>query len=157
MLNQAVPSNHVTRPRKTRETYFAYGSNLQASVMRNRCPSASAVCSARLTGYEFVIAGFGAATIRRRAGSTVYGRLWTINHNDIHGLDQFEGVGLGVYSRRLVRVVAEDGQTIHAHVYIACPTETGFAHTEYLGGVIAAGADCGFPTSYLIELGRWAA
>lgn len=157
MLNPAVLLNNIAHPRKAREAYFAYGSNLQATVMRNRCPSASAVCSARLVGYEFVIAGFGAATIRRRAGSTVYGRLWSISVNDLDALDQFEGVDLGVYGRRQVGVVAEDHQAIRAHVYVARPTEIGFAHTEYLGGVIAAGADCGFPASYLVELGRWAA
>ena len=58
--------------------YFAYGSNLSRSGMRQRAPGARAIGVAVLEGHRFVIGRDGWASVEPARGQCVYGVLWKI-------------------------------------------------------------------------------
>jgi hypothetical protein len=77
--------------------YWAYGSNLDPSRMRQRCPSARKV--GPLTFNNAALVFRAVADVEMRKGSTVQGGLWEISAADERTLDRFEGVAQGLYSR----------------------------------------------------------
>lgn len=95
--------------------YFAYGSNMSASQMRDRCPGAVPAGIASLPGYRLAFTRYsvaragGVADIRPRDGAVTYGVLWHVTDEHLASLDQFEGVARGAYHRLEVRVESPAG------------------------------------------------
>jgi gamma-glutamylcyclotransferase (GGCT)/AIG2-like uncharacterized protein YtfP len=73
----------------TPHTYFAYGSNLNRSEMRRRCPDARGEGSALLAGWRLTFRGV--ADIEPAEGRAVHGGLWTLSDRDLEALDLYEG------------------------------------------------------------------
>ena len=48
--------------------HFAYGSNMSRALMQRRCPQATALGTARISGWRFVITPDGFGSIVPRAG-----------------------------------------------------------------------------------------
>ena len=77
--------------------YFAYGSNMQFDQMRERCPSARFVCSARLRDHRLAFTRLsknrqcGVADVLQSAGSEVWGAVFQIDETEIGALDKSEG------------------------------------------------------------------
>lgn len=77
--------------------YFAYGSNLDADQMRERCPSAQPGERARLDGHRLGFTHFskrwdgGAADLLPASDSSVWGVLYRLHVDDLEHLDRFEG------------------------------------------------------------------
>jgi hypothetical protein len=95
--------------------YFAYGSNLCASRLRGRVPSAVAVGRARLPGRRLVTDklgrdGSGKANLREDAAATVWGVIYEIHSAHWAELDACERG----YSRVSLGVVAEAGACLLA-------------------------------------------
>ncbi|KAI6081264.1 hypothetical protein F4821DRAFT_32588 [Hypoxylon rubiginosum] len=114
--------------------YFAYGSNLSTTQMRDRCPKSTPVALARLKGWKWIINQRGVANIvpdpprspskwptlpfdplpllelcgntRRRDedDNVVYGLLYRLHPHDEEALDACEGVPW-VYERQFLDVV----------------------------------------------------
>jgi len=87
--------------------YFAYGSNLNLSRMRERVASAEPVGSGRVIGWHLSLDkrgrdGSGKANITRADGGEVWGALYRLDPAHWKILDRFEGgyerVGLEVAS-----------------------------------------------------------
>ena len=78
--------------------YFAYGSNLSESQMKERCPNYKTVCKARLDNYELCFPkvaktweNMGVASIIEKAGSYVEGFVYELTNEDFKRMDEKEG------------------------------------------------------------------
>lgn len=77
--------------------YFAYGSNLDFTQMRSRCPSAQFVATALLPGHRLAFTRFsqkrgcGVADVVADAGQCVWGVVYSVAELDLGKLDQHEG------------------------------------------------------------------
>jgi len=103
--------------------YFAFGSNLSVSQMRERCPGCEPVGPALLRGRELGFAyrsqNFppgGAADVPESEGAEVWGALYRLTPADLESLDRFEHVGNGGY-RRIELEVETAGDTATALAY----------------------------------------
>lgn len=87
---------------------FVYGSNLDFSQMKERCPSVQFISVHTLKGYQICfphiakLRGCGVASIKNNINSFVEGVLYLINSDDLINLDIREGLGNG-YSRKLYK------------------------------------------------------
>ena len=94
--------------------YFAYGANMERAAMRRRCPGATALGPARLSGWRYAIAeGYG--SVARAPGRRVFGVLWRLTPRDLAALNIFESLDSGLY-RRAMLTVELDGQRARASV-----------------------------------------
>ena len=69
--------------------YFAYGSNMNASHMKERCPGIKRIGKSRLEGFRLVFNYH--ADIIPAAGCSVHGGLWHITESHEKALDRYEG------------------------------------------------------------------
>lgn len=69
--------------------YFAYGSNMNASHMRERCPGIKRIGKSRLDGFRLVFNYH--ADIIPEVGCSVHGGLWQITEDHEVALDSYEG------------------------------------------------------------------
>lgn len=104
-------------------TYFAYGSNLHAPQMRERCPNAVAIGRATLHQHRLAFVGHssgwggGVATVQPGRGS-VQGVLWELSAMDLEALDLYEGAPTH-YIRRQMEVLDYLRRPVQAFVYEA--------------------------------------
>jgi gamma-glutamylcyclotransferase len=102
--------------------YFAYGSNLDETQMRARCPGARLGLRAVLKNHTLVFGGHSSrwggavASVQRAHGAEVEGLLYRLNDQDLDRLDHFEGCPWS-YERVARQVVAEDGRRRLVQVY----------------------------------------
>ena len=85
--------------------YFAYGSNLNISQMRVRCPQAKKVGPLILPGSQLVFRGV--ADVEYQPGAVVHGGVWNITPQCLRALDLYEGVrgdAEGMYYRDYFKV-----------------------------------------------------
>jgi hypothetical protein len=83
--------------------------------------------------------------------ATVHGVLWDIALADMGALDRYEGVGQGLYSKRLQAVVTDAGAR-RALVYFGANTGPGILRPDYLARVIAAARHWSLPAEALASL-----
>jgi len=111
--------------------YFAYGSNMDWSQMRERCPSARFVCVSKLKDHRLAFSrksqnrGCGVADVIPEPNKEVWGVVFQIDEIDVGHLDQTEGFrpgrGENAYIREEQHVFAEgdDKRPILVSVYFA--------------------------------------
>lgn len=75
--------------------YVAFGSNINKSQMRRRCPTARPLGKFLLKDARLVFRGV--ADLEYIAGSKVPCALWMINGDDEAALDMYEGIASGIY------------------------------------------------------------
>uniref|UniRef100_A0A2A4JV31 gamma-glutamylcyclotransferase n=1 Tax=Heliothis virescens TaxID=7102 RepID=A0A2A4JV31_HELVI len=115
-------SNIVQSPNGT-FFYFAYGSNLLTKRLHVQNPSAVFYSVAKLKDHrlDFNIQSElwqgAAATIVEDKGEDVWGAVWTIDIDQMHNLDEQEGVAEGFYFAKNVTVTTVNGQTLVARTY----------------------------------------
>lgn len=146
--------------------YFAYGSNLDYSQMKNRCPSARFVGKALLNGYDFdftrksTTRGCGVMDIVKADGEQVWGVVYQIDELDVGKLDQSEGYAPGRIKnayRRIECMVYEDGDanrpiTAMAYEVVEKAPATILPHQAYKA-LIVNGADYWhLPEDYISRL-----
>lgn len=80
--------------KKAPTTYFGYGSNLWKEQMSLRCPASTLIGIGRLPRHRWMINDRGYANVvtSSKAGSEVYGLVYTLTKDDEQGLDRNEGV-----------------------------------------------------------------
>ncbi len=141
------------RKGRTMPNYFAYGSNMDARQMAQRCPGARRVGVATLRDHRVAYVGHSArwggavATVVPSPGDRIEGVLWAVDEGHVAALDRYEGHPT-CYRRQLVRVTA-GGRTSRALTYVhglASETAwTGSPSPAYLDRILrgakAAGAD----------------
>ena len=126
--------------------YFAYGSNMAASQMAERCPRALCLGAARLPDYRLAFDAWSdrrgglVADVLPAPGSAVWGVLWRVTGEHVAALDRYEGVARGQYRRANVRVQSPAGETVEAFAYvIRAPGEEG-PTTEGYRAILLEGA-----------------
>jgi gamma-glutamylcyclotransferase (GGCT)/AIG2-like uncharacterized protein YtfP len=112
--------------------YFAYGSNLDWTQMKQRCPSARFYSIAVLCGHRLAFTrystkrGCGVADAVPEKGSEVWGVVYEISEGDISSLDKSEdyrpGRAENAYVREEVRVLPDglDDSPQLVAIYFVC-------------------------------------
>jgi gamma-glutamylcyclotransferase len=140
--------------------YFAYGSNMLTERLRQRCPTAVPVGTARVTGYAIAFHkrsnrdASGKATLHPAPEAMVHGVLFAIDDADRDALDAAEGVGNG-YARLDDFAVTRDGATRTVTTYIATDShiDADLTPFDWYRALIVAGArQHALPTDYVARL-----
>jgi gamma-glutamylcyclotransferase (GGCT)/AIG2-like uncharacterized protein YtfP len=97
--------------------YFAYGSNMDITQMRYRCPKSVPIGAAVLRNYALVERQF--ADIDYSPGNAVHGLLWRVSSDCLKCLDRYEGYP-HAYTRKLVNVSCKKAK-VRAVVYEMTP------------------------------------
>ena len=134
--------------------HFAYGSNMSRPHMRTRCPGATAIGTATLAGWRFVINPDGYGSIAPQAGRIVHGVLWRLSPRDLAVINAYENVAGGLYLRRVLPVLHGERRE-RALVYIATRAGEGTPRPGYIELVAAAARDWDMPKVYIASLQRW--
>lgn len=139
---------------------FAYGSNMLTSRIkdRKRCPSAHALGTAELRGYELKwhkrsSDGSGKCDVVQTndANHVVYGVFYEIPMSEKPALDQAEGLGYG-YEAKKVRV-AFNGAICEASIYYATEIDPSLKpYTWYKALVVAGAKEHGLLSKYIERL-----
>jgi gamma-glutamylcyclotransferase (GGCT)/AIG2-like uncharacterized protein YtfP len=111
--------------------YFAYGSNMDWTQMRSRCPSARFIATAVLRDHRLAFTrrslkrDCGVADAVWEKGKIIWGILFEIDDAELDGLDESEGYRVGrvtnSYRReqRRVLVNGDSKQPTEAQLYFA--------------------------------------
>jgi gamma-glutamylcyclotransferase (GGCT)/AIG2-like uncharacterized protein YtfP len=144
--------------------YFAYGSNMSSTQLKERCPSVRFVCAAELREFRLGFTRFsarrngGVADIVAAAGETVWGAVFELDPADVHELDRFEGARMSppAYRRRDVKVWTLDGIELDAVTYeVVAKTTVDLSPSGEYHGLIVQGAEhWGLPLEYCGKLRR---
>lgn len=126
--------------------YFAYGSNMLTSRLRERTPSARPLCQATLSGYSLRF-----HKISKKDGSgkcdafetgamedTVHGMVFLIDPAEKAELDRAEGLGYG-YMEKTVTLQTISGQ-MEAVMYIATTIDADLKPYNWYKELVVAGA-----------------
>lgn len=131
--------------------YIAYGSNLNLSQMKQRCPTARVIGASEIKDYELVFRGSrysAVATIEPCKGSNVPVLLWGIQPEDEKSLDRYEGYP-DFYEKKNMEIVL-NGSTVSAMVYVMTPGhELGIPSERYKISIEEGYMDAGFDTDIL--------
>ena len=133
--------------------YVAYGSNLNLSQMKYRCPQARLIGTGKIKDFELQFKGnpFSAfATIEPKKGCSVPVGVWEITPQDEWALDRYEGYPTH-YFKQTIPVEIGD-KSVKAMVYIMdLKREFGMPSTSYYATVARGYADCGLDRNVLDE------
>lgn len=134
--------------------YFAYGSNMDAAAMAQRCPASKIIGVARLARHRFIITADGYASVVRDPVRTVHGLLWDLALADIRALDRYESLSTGLYTKAQTPVITADGAR-KALIYFGTSVQTGEPRPGYMEAVLQAAVQFQLPEPYLRELSAW--
>jgi gamma-glutamylcyclotransferase (GGCT)/AIG2-like uncharacterized protein YtfP len=135
--------------------HFSYGANMDRAAMANRCAGATALGTAVLEGYRFIISADGYASLARAPGAATHGVLWRLTPRNLAALNVFESLDSGLY-RRAVLPVRLGNKRMRALVYLGRRRGEGRPQPGYIATVIAAARDWNLPEAYIRSLERWA-
>ena len=137
--------------------YAAYGSNMDPSQMRSRCPHSPFAGTGWLTDWRLTFGGEdlgweGAlATLVEEPGAAVFVALYDITAQDRVALDKWESADSGLYRTSRLRVSTLDGDVL-AWTYVLNGYEGGLPSARYLGLIAEAADAAGAPGDYVDEL-----
>jgi len=134
--------------------YFAYGSNMNRTVMRKRCPTAREAGGASLAGHRLIIMTDGYASVAPEPGGIVHGLLWRLAPRDVAVLNAYECLDSGLY-RSVKMPVRAGARRVSAMIYVGRTRQLGLPRPGYLEAVIAAARELAFPDDYVAALARW--
>lgn len=137
--------------------YFAYGSNMLTSRLRERCPSAQPIGMATLPGYALKWHkrskkdGSGKCDVVKDAAATVCGVLFEIDCSEKPVLDRAEGLGNGYEQADFT--VLRDTQPITARAYVATDIDDSLKPLKWYRDFVVDGAvEHGLPEAYIAAL-----
>lgn len=143
--------NKKRKDKESKKLYIAYGSNLNLSQMKYRCPTAKVIGSYEIRDYELVFRGFensAVATIEASEGSKVPVLLWEIQIEDEKELDRYEGYP-SFYGKENFEIEIND-KTVSAMVYIMTQGyELGIPSENYRKAIEEGYIDAGFDKTVL--------
>jgi gamma-glutamylcyclotransferase (GGCT)/AIG2-like uncharacterized protein YtfP len=132
--------------------YFAYGSNMDRQAMQLRCPGSRPLGRARLARHKFFIMGSGYASVKCDPRAEVHGVLYELALSDIPGLDRYEDIGRGLYTKVTQPVLRDAGSPVRALIYIGASQVEGKPAPAYLNAILAAAKDWSMPAAYIASL-----
>jgi gamma-glutamylcyclotransferase (GGCT)/AIG2-like uncharacterized protein YtfP len=112
--------------------YFAYGSNMDWTRMRERCARAQFLFKALLPEHQLEFTRFsrtnkcGTADLTPAPGKSIWGVVYHIEAQDGEELDKKEGVPINAYRRQSVAVQTEGdpARKVEAFTYVVCTKES---------------------------------
>ena len=135
--------------------YFAYGSNLDLSQMKIRCPESRLISKGSLSGHSLTFNRFssgwrgGVADVIQDQDSKVWGLVFEISDSDLERLDRYEGCykdQASLYERWKAVIDTPDGQVCDVWVYTVVEKQKFVQPTaEYLQIIRDAAARWNFP------------
>ena len=137
--------------------YAAYASNMHPERMAERAPHSPLRGTGWLPGWRLTFGGEnrgwdGAlATVVEDADHQVYVALWEVSEADESILDDWEGVGIGLYRKLRVRISTLDGEEL-AWLYVLDDYEGGLPSALYVGMLADAAEAAGAPDDYVVAL-----
>ncbi|EJA5902367.1 TPA: gamma-glutamylcyclotransferase [Clostridioides difficile] len=84
--------------------YIAYGSNLNISQMRMRCPGARIIGTSAIEGYQLLFKGSKTGsylTVEPKQGAEVPVVIWEVTDSDEKALDRYEGYPNFYYKKEM--------------------------------------------------------
>lgn len=140
----------------SKRLYVAYGSNLNLSQMKYRCPTAKLFGTGIIKDYELQFKGSSDsayATIAPKKGASVPAAIWEIQPEDETALDRYEGYP-SFYFKQDVPVQYNGGE-ITAMVYLMnLKMQFGLPSLMYYETVYEGYVDCELDTSILDDAVR---
>ena len=139
-----------------RTLYFAYGSNMAPERLRSRVPSAELIGVGILVGHQLRFhkrgrndhSGKCDVPHTGKAEDKVFGVLFSIQTDELAGLDTVEGRGHG-YERRTVKLLVGD-QVVEAQTYIATDIDARLRPLDWYKEHVLRGARAaGLPPDYI--------
>lgn len=138
--------------------YFAYGSNMSTSRLRDRCPSVRPLGAATLPGYVLKWHkrskdGSGKCDIVQSAKdeAIVHGVLYEIPDYEKSKLDSAEGLGFG-YEQVEIEVL-RDGRAVRAVAYVATNVDPTLKPFDWYHAHVVDGAlEHGLSVKYIAAL-----
>jgi hypothetical protein len=134
--------------------YFAYGSNMDARAMRQRCPGARPIGKASLQGYRFFVGLEGWGSVRPSPGDIVHGVLWRLTPRDIAALHAYELLHKRLYDVRTLPV-RSGTRRVSAMIYLLRRRVEGQPRPGYAELIAAAGRAWKLPERYIRSVERW--
>lgn len=136
--------------------YFAYGSNMSLSRLRERVPSAESLGCFTLNHHGLRFhksskdgSGKCDAFFTTDPESVIYGVLFKIDPADKPALDKAEGLGHG-YDEKEVTVSADDGTSLTATTYVATKIDENLKpYSWYVNHVIVGATEASLPQDYI--------
>jgi gamma-glutamylcyclotransferase len=147
--------------------YFAYGSNMDWSQMKERCPSAKFVCRAKLPSHRLAFTrmslrrGCGVADILRDETTDVWGVVYEILKSELENLHEDEAFRPGRpddqndYTRQNCHVWHEGGarQSLLVAIYRGHPQPNPpLPNCDYKNLIVAGARHWQLPSYYIQEL-----
>jgi gamma-glutamylcyclotransferase (GGCT)/AIG2-like uncharacterized protein YtfP len=141
--------------------YFAYGSNMDIDLLRNRIDNNYLFSEgyAKLENYKLVFPR-GVGSVVSDETTDVYGCLYLLNKKEIEKLDVVEGYrkdrnkSENSYNREWIDVVLQNGKTLSAEIYIQTNNTdiNGKPSNSYKQTLVRGASDCSLPDFYIQEL-----
>jgi gamma-glutamylcyclotransferase (GGCT)/AIG2-like uncharacterized protein YtfP len=138
--------------------YAAYAINLDAELMRQRCPHSPLRGSGWLEGWRLTFGGeeYGwdgaLATVVESPGARVFVLVYDVLSQDEAALDEWENVRTGLFQKIRVRVHMLEGEVL-AWLYVLVEgREGGLPSARYLGLLADAAEQAGAPSDYVHDL-----
>lgn len=136
--------------------YFAYGSNMSLSRLRERVPSAEPVGCFALNGHDLRFhkpskdgSGKCDAFFTSDTSNVTYGVLFKIAPSEKSALDKAEGLGYG-YDEQEVTVTAHDGSSKMATTYVATNIDENLKpYSWYVNHVLIGAREASLPSVYI--------
>jgi len=140
--------------------YFGYGSEINEHILIEMDLAVHQAMKAFLSDYRLVFTnpsptrpGGGMPDLLYSTGSIVEGMLYEVDDQGISILDAYYRVGHMIYRRKSIEVVAEDGMTLPAAVYVGCRSQVGLLPLRSDWVAMVEGAKKrGMSSSYIQEL-----
>lgn len=124
---------------------FGFGSNMDLTQIKNRCPSAELICRARVkdkeiryTRYSEIRKG-GVADMYHAPGHEVYGLVVNINDQDLVHLDKIECDDNG-YQRIEVDAIDDNGESFKCYAYDVIDKKPDISPTKVYEWLVYSGA-----------------
>lgn len=128
--------------------YFAYGSNIWAKQMRDRCPDHRLIGNGILKRYRWIISSRGYANVVKSSSDFVLGLVYEISDADERNLDRYEGVDRGSYRKELLSVEV-DRSLATCLIYIDPVEEEGLPKAEYIRRINMGIKEANLPPEYV--------
>jgi len=136
--------------------YFAYGSNLLSSYLREYCPSATVVMQATISNFRVEFPYYseesqgGLSSILEAPGELVKGVIFNILQTEFAAMDVMESVPQKLYRRDTFLTLGEDGKWHKADLYrVTTPSGPFMPSKGYLDGMIKGAYEHGLSPEYI--------
>jgi hypothetical protein len=143
--------------------YFGYGSNLRASMVKEKLlPSAEVVMKGFLPNYEVQWRMYsprlqgGTTCIIETPGEIVQGVIYECTEEDLIKLDAIPGFYIPNYKRETFVVLGEDGRWHKAELYrLYTPSGPYPPARSYVEGMLEGAKQLGLTTDYIAKIKGW--